>query len=118
MNILSTVFSLKNDGLYTPCRLVFKGLKNIEVVRFESGLIGKASFSDCFKDYATAFSYCGIFVPEEPGIPEHLKGYAKREIALNDKEFGEAFYRYFFPKLKKNHPHDFYWEKYFPISEN
>lgn len=112
MQPLSQVFTLKQDGLTTPCRLIFKGTKELEVVRFTSGLLGQPLFSDNFKDYATAFLYCGILIPDDPGLPEHLKLYAKKEVMLTDKEFGEAFYRYFFPKLKKNHPHDFYWEKY------
>lgn len=111
MNNTSALFNLKNDGITTPCRLMFKGLRDLEIVRFETGLAGKPVFSEEFKDYGTAFLYCGIFIPDEIGIPDHLKSYIKKEVTINDTEFGEAFYRYFFPKLKKNHPHDFIWEK-------
>lgn len=111
MNLINSLFNIRSDGICTPCRLIFKGLKELEVVRFESGLIGKASFSNAFQDYATAFLYCGIFIPDDPQIPDHFKSFIKKEITIQDKEFGEAFYRYFFPKLKKNHPNDFIWEK-------
>lgn len=111
MNKTSTLFILKNDGITTPCRLMFKGLKEMEIVRFEIGLAGKPKFSEEFKDYGTAFLYCGIFIPDEIDIPDHFRSFIKKEVTINEIEFGEAFYRYFFPKLKKNHPHDFTWEK-------
>ena len=104
-------FNLKTDGLSTPCRLIFMGIEQLEIVRFEKGLSGKPQFSQAFKDYATAFLYSSIQIPEDQLQSSSLKPFNKREVSLSDPEFGEAFYRFFFPKLKKNHPQDFIWEK-------
>lgn len=104
-------FNLKNDGLSTPCRLIFLGIEQLEIVRFETGLLGRPQFSQAFKDYATAFMYSSIQIPEDQLQSSSLKPFSKREISLLDTEFGEAFYRFFFPKLKKNHPQDFLWQK-------
>ena len=111
MAVSSSHFTIESDGLKTPCRLIYATEeKSAEIVRFEEGLKGPARFSEIFKTYVSIFNVYRILVPDDPDASKTLKAKAGQSLHLSDSNFGEAFYRYYFPKMRKNAPQRYHWE--------
>jgi hypothetical protein len=110
MAINATTFTIESQGLHTPCRLLFSSKdKSDEIVRFEKGLKGPARFSNLFQSYVADFKYFGILVPDDPKASSTLKDKIGSRVVYSDPGFGEAFYRYHFPKMIKHDPDCYHW---------
>lgn len=116
MSSASAVFTIESHGLEMPCRLVYRiEAEEKEIVQFPKGLKGAAIFSEPYaSDYKPAFLRFGIEIPEDRAASESLK--SKKIVTLDDEGFGEAFFRYAFPKMRKAHPERFVWQVIFPKS--
>lgn len=114
MSSASVTFTIKDHGLETPCRLVYcYEAKEKEIVQFPKGLRGVAIFSEPYaSDYKPAFMRFGIEIPDDKDASDLLK--SKKVVTLEDEGFGEAFFRYAFPKMRKAHPERFVWQVLFP----
>jgi hypothetical protein len=111
MTVSATPFTIEAHGTHTPCHLLYVlGEKHSEIVRFEKGLSGSARFTGNFTSYIKVFQHFGILIPPDPHASAELQTKAGRFVALSDSGFGEAFYRYYFPKMQKHSPERYHWE--------
>ena len=100
-------FIMDRHGLLAPCRL-FLAKEDQEIVRFPEGLKGKAIFAEHFTSYVQPFKRYGINCSLDASLPESLR--SKGIVYLNDDLFGEAFYRVYFPQMRKHDPKNYVWE--------
>ena len=104
-------FTIEQFGLKRPCHLLYmKDGDGVEIVRFEKGLEGPARFSETFKSYIPPFEHFGISVPHDSQASSTLKTKAGNSVRPQEVGFGEAFYRYYFPKMRKHAPENYQWK--------
>lgn len=107
MAALSNIFTIEKYGVDAPCRLMYQ---TEEMLHFGSGLKGKISFTEKYARHEAPLKRFGILIPTDPEASDTLKSLVGKNVVLGEEGFGEAFYRYYFPKISKGHPERYTWE--------